>query len=408
MFRLKVFITFPDGQKVFCGELFTTPPDNRGKIQGSFQYSRQYLEHPMAFALDPQSLPLGTQEYFTDRPEGVHGVFEDALPDDWGRVLLAKKANLSRKDQTVPKLLEVLAIKGLGALSFESKSDRVINESSADIHRLDSLVKAAMQFDAGEPMDNQSLQELFSCGSSPGGARPKALIKKGDNSFWIAKIPKLNDSFGVESLEAASLKMARSAGLPVPDFEIHNVADRKILLVRRFDVSDKGGRYHMISMKTLLNAEGYYYLSYSHLFQAIQKYSSRPSRDIELLFRQMVFNIAIGNTDDHLKNFCILHLESGFCLSPVYDILPDIHFNREHRLSFPQGAGTLQPHRATLERTGLIYHVPSPARIIDKVFQVVSNWKNVFQDHGVSIYDIQRLEKSINKRLQMLDPLKSK
>ena len=70
-------------------------------------------------------------------------MFEDALPDDWGRVLLAKKANLSRKDQTVPKLLEVLAIKGLGTLSFESKSDRVINESSADIHRLDSPLLTA-------------------------------------------------------------------------------------------------------------------------------------------------------------------------------------------------------------------------------------------------------------------------
>ena len=403
MLKLKVFITLPDGHTLFCGDIFTTPPDYRGKIQGSFQYSREYIAHPQAFALDPQHLPLGSQEYFADRPEGVHGVFEDALPDDWGRTLLVKKASLTRAYQTVPKLLEVIASNALGALTFESKGKIPIKESSADIHRLEHLVDAAMQFDSGQQVDNPDLQELFSCGSSPGGARPKALIKKEDGSLWIAKIPKFNDSFHVESLEAGCLQMAEKAGLPVPGFELHTVGRRKILLVKRFDVSDQGGRYHMISMKTLLNAEGYYHFSYSHLFQAVQKYSARLSQDIEFLFRQMVFNVAIGNTDDHLKNFCMLHVTSGFQLSPVYDILPDIHFNREHRLSFPQGGGTLPPNRAMLERTGLIYHVPKPDQIINDVFQVVSGWKEIFQNYEVPVNDILRLEKSIDNRLQLLD-----
>lgn len=402
MFKLKVFITLPDGHKLFCGEIFTTPPDYRGKIQGSFQYAREYIDHPEAFALDPRHLPLGSREYFADRPEGVHGVFEDALPDDWGRRLLVKKASLARAYQTVPELLGIIASSALGALSFASTKKIPVKESSADIHRLEALVDAAMQFDAGRQVDTQDLQVLFACGSSPGGARPKALIRKEDGSLWIAKIPKSNDSFTVEFLEAGCLQMAQRAGLPVPGFELQTVGRRKILLVKRFDVSDQGGRYHMISMKTLLNAEGYYHLSYSHMFQTVQKYSARPSRDIALLFRQMVFNAAIGNTDDHLKNFCMLHLASGFRLSPVYDVLPDIYLNREHRLSFPQGGGTFPPNRAMLERIGQSYHVPKSYQIIDDVFQVVSDWKDIFQNYEVPVDDMQRIEKSIDKRLQLL------
>ena len=135
-------------------------------------------------------------------------------------------------------------------------------------------------------------------------------------------------------MEAGCLEMAKESGLPTPDFELRDVGKRKVLLVRRFDISDKGGRYHMISMQTLLQAEGYYYLGYNDLFEILRKYSFQPSVDIPILFRQMVFNVAIGNTDDHLKNFSLLHDDSGFYLSPAYDLLPDIAERREHILHF--------------------------------------------------------------------------
>ncbi len=116
----------------------------------------------------------------------------------------------------------------------------------------------------------------------------------------------------------------------------------------------------------------------------------------------MVFNSAIGNTDDHLKNFCMLHNETGFSLSPAYDLLPDIHENREHRLSFPQGAGTLPPGRKILERTGKIYKVPHPDQVINDVAQSMANWQNVFRKYGTPQEDIQRLETSIKRRIDRL------
>jgi len=154
---------------------------------------------------------------------------------------------------------------------------------------LGAIVKAAMQYEAGLLLDDQDLQELFSCGSSPGGARPKTLIKKESGSLWIAKFPKSNDSFHVEPIEAATLKTAQDAGLPVPEFEIREAGELKILLVKRFDVSNHGGRYHMTSMQTLLNADEFYNLSYSNLLDVIQKHSALPLRDMDFMFCQMIF-----------------------------------------------------------------------------------------------------------------------
>ncbi len=403
MLKLNVSLTFPDGRTIVCGEIFTTEPDARGKIEGAFRYTNDYLEHPKAFALDPEHLPLGPQEYFSERPEGVHGVFEDALPDDWGRALLARKAKLHRSEQTIPKLLEAIGANGLGALSFSSGKELSLKDTSAGLQDLEAITDAAMKYDAGLPVDDDHLGLLFSCGSSPGGARPKALVKDKAGIQWIAKFPRLNDKYHVEPIEAATLHLARDAGLRIPEVILQNAGNRKVLLIQRFDVLPRGGRNHMISMQTLLGADGYYHLSYSDMFSVLRKHSARPEKDTEHLYRQMVFNSAIGNTDDHLKNFCMLHNEDGFSLSPAYDLLPDTHENREHRLSFPRGAGTLPPGRKVLESIGKNFKVPHPDQVIDEVVQSMADWRDVLRKYGTPQEDILRLESGITRRIDRLN-----
>ncbi len=403
MLKLYVHVTLPDGTCIPCGEIVTDTPAFQGKIKGSFRYFESYLNNPDAFPLDPAHIPLAAREFAAQRPEGVHGVFEDALPDDWGRKLLIRKAELLRKDQTVPNLLKVLRNTGLGALSFVSERKYPpYRESSASILTLRSLVETAMKHDAGLPLDDTNLQKLFSCGSSPGGARPKALIRKESGSFWIAKFPRFSDSFNIETIEAGTLQIAQNAGLTIPEFEIQTFGNKKVLLVKRFDISDQGGRYHMISMQTLLKADGYYNLSYSHLFNAVQKYSNRPVHDIQSLFRQMVFNAAIGNTDDHLKNFCMLHTRYGFSLSPAYDLLPDVNQNREHQLSFPLGAGFLPPVRRILQTIGAAFNISLADEIVDDVYNAVADWQNIFRAYEVPDSDIKRLGPDIKQRMKLL------
>ncbi|MCD4741488.1 MAG: type II toxin-antitoxin system HipA family toxin [Desulfobacteraceae bacterium] len=403
MINLKIKITFPDNTSLFCGEIVTTKPDHRGAIQGAFRYTAEYLNHAQAFPLDPVNLPLSPDEFEADRSTGVHSVFEDALPDAWGRQLLIKKANLQRNEQIVPKLLEVMGNSGLGSLSFYSKqTEHQDTNSSAPITDLKKLLDAAIRYDSGLKLKEADIELLFRHGSTPGGDRPKGLIQKQDHSFWIAKFPKANDKYDVEPIEAATLELAKQSGLTVPDFEIQKIGKRKALLLRRFDISNNGGRYHMISMQTLLQADGYYHINYNELFEIIKHYSCQPSIDIPFLFHQMVFNVAIGNTDDHLKNFCMLHKEPGYCLSPAYDLLPDIHGKMEHTLSFPYGTGYLPPGRMTLEKIGKSYNIENHNKIIDKVFRAVSDWQCVFQKYGVPESDIQRLKWNISRRIDSL------
>lgn len=402
MIRLLVHVTLPDNTGLLCGEMVATSPEPSGRIKGAFRYAPEYLKHPQAFPLDPVALPLTPKEFQTERPEGVHAVFEDALPDDWGRALLIRKARLGRGEQTLPRMLEALGNGGLGALSFQSTQNRIKTDSSADIKNLEALLDTALRYESGLPLDEKELQLLYQSGSSPGGARPKALCRKEEGSLWIAKFPRHQDRFHVESIEAATLELAKRSGLTVPEFEIRTLGKRKVLLVKRFDISDCGGRYHMISMQTLLQARGYYFLGYQNMFDAVNAHSYQPSLDVPLLFRQMVFNAAIGNTDDHLKNFCMLHKESGYCLSPVYDVLPDLYEKREHSLSFPSGAGFLPPDEKTLQRIGDNLKIEAAGRIIDTVRETVSGWKKIFQGYNVPESEILRLEPGINRRIDSL------
>ena len=322
------------------------------------------------------------------------------MPDDWGRRLLIQKAKLERGEQTVPALLQVLGSNGLGALSFLSEHIPSDKNQSADILELNELMNAACRYDFGEQMTETDMQLLFRAGSSPGGARPKALVTKAPDSHWIVKFPSLNDRLDVIAIEAATLELAKASGLTVPDFELQHIGMRKVLLVRRFDISDNGGRYHMTSMQTLLQAEGYYFLSYTDMFSVLKSYSAIPSVDIPALFRQMVFNAAIGNTDDHLKNFCMLHKEGGFRLSPVYDVLPDIFERREHTLSFKSSC--LPPDRRLLQQMGKQLHIQNFEQIIDEVFHGVSQWSGIFQQYGVPDDDVKKLTWSIQRRLERL------
>lgn len=401
MLFLDVIIIYPNNLKIKCGEIITGTPEGNGRIKGAFRYTPKYLQHPDAFPIDPANLPLVSKEFSSNRPQGIHGVFEDALPDDWGRKILVRKATLPPREQTEPKLLEALGNSGMGALCFETgKAIKTPRDPSADILHLEQLLELAVRYDAGEQLSDQDFCSLAVCGSSPGGARPKSLIRDKDNFLWLAKFPKHNDHFHVEQIEAATLKLAENSGLKVPDFKILTVGSRKALLVKRFDVADDSGRYHMISMKTVLNAQ--YYAWYEDIFKAVKKYSTQPSVDIPALFRQMVFNAAIGNTDDHLKNFCMLHKETGYCLSPAFDLLPDINGKRSHSLSFPKGSGEFSPNRSVLLAYAADLNIKNPDSIIDAVIQAVSAWQDVYAAFDVPDTDIQKLDRDISYRLDKL------
>jgi serine/threonine-protein kinase HipA len=349
-----------------------------------------------AFALDPVSLPLKPDAFTTDHP-GVFGIFEDSLPDDWGRRLLVRKHQIPRHEQNLPKLLLALGNTGLGALSFTSRTKPDTTSTDTSIINLSSLVAAAEQYERGEIRDSE-LAMLLGAGSSPGGARPKVMVFDEEAGIhYLAKLPSVKDQVDVVRIEAATMNLATRAGLNVPPTRLVQCADAPVLLVRRFDVIP-GGRRHMISFQTLLKVEGYYQLRYQDLLAIVRKYSRDPQEDSAQLYRQMVFNAVVGNTDDHLKNFWMIHdIEHGWRLSPAFDLIPDVGQRGEHILFFDLGA--YFPGRKALETLGKRWGIRHFDTIVAQVFDAVAGWKDNFSSSGVHETDIIRF-REIDVRLQ--------
>ena len=403
MIKLNVWLTMPSGKVFKAGELVIGEPNANGALEGQFRYDPEYLANrKKAFPLDPLHLQLSLKIFNADRPHaGVHGVFEDSLPDDWGRRLMACRYKLGRNEQRVPQLLQLLGNQGLGALSY-GMGDRPDQKTSVVSSRhIQELVLLAEKFEQNKAIDDDEFSLLFQAGSSPGGARPKALVED-ENGSYLAKFAGIKDQLDVVSLEAACMEIARQAGIDTAETRLFSLGSRQCLLVKRFDLNKTGGRNHMVSMQSLLKADGYYNAGYRDLAEVIRHVSSLPGRDLHRLYRQMVFNVMIGNTDDHLKNFCMLHDHDGWKLSPAFDLAPNIGFNREHVLRI--GYDNRPPNLKTLLREAGHFGLKrqqQAAEVIRDVHEAVSGWSAVFAACNVPERDAENIGKDISKRLEI-------
>lgn len=405
MIRLDVWLTLPSAKSVKAGSLVVADPDaaRGGRMEGQFRYASEYLELPEAFPLDPLNLKLSAEVFDANRPRaGVHSVFEDSLPDDWGRRLMTRHNNLKREEQRVPNLLRLLGSKGLGALGYVEEGAPDPETASVSSRHLQELALLAEKFEqdpAAAGDDEFSL--LFQAGSSPGGARPKALVTD-ENGSYLAKFASAADRLDVVSLEAAAMELGRRAGLETADTRLVPLGKtKKCLLVKRFDISKTGGRDHLVSMQTLLGADDYYNAGYSDLADVIRHVSSQPAHDLDRLYRQMVFNVLIGNTDDHLKNFLMMHDDAGWRLSPAFDLIPNIGFNREHVLRI--GLDSRPPDCETLLAASKAFGIKRRQKAekrIKEVHAAVSKWPDTFKRCQVPARDADRIGNDIRQRMK--------
>lgn len=399
MIRLDIWLTDARGNRLRVAEAAFAAADSHGRYESALRYTPDWLAHPARFALDPANLPLDAREYTAARLGPPLMALDDALPDLWGRRLLVLQHALPRGSQAEPHLLRALAGRGLGALAFLAPGQAPPASDAggvADALHLDELAREAQRLDAGEMVDERS-RLLLAAGSSPGGARPKALIRTADGD-WLAKFASRRDVFDEIGLEATGLALAHRAGLCVPDFRLAALGDRqRALLVCRFDLDPRGGRRHMLSFRALLGASGHYVLGYADMLDALRRHGARPEVEVPALFRQMVFNALLGNTDDHLKNFWLLNAGEGYVLTPAFDLLPDVGANREHVLRFDLDNSAPPP--AALATLGRRWGVSGAVRIVDEVVAAMAHFSVEAAAHGVPAAQIAHFERDIARRV---------
>jgi serine/threonine-protein kinase HipA len=402
--RFDIVMHGEDGTRELAGVLALSDPGVNGRYAAEFRYERRWLESTQGFALDPESLPLSSGIFTGFNLNPPLAVFNDALPDRWGRALLLDGLPLSGRSDMV--LVTLRGSNGLGAIEFiDQESKTTVPASVASATSLGELLDAARRFEAGLPVEDLQLRRLLAAGTTAGGARPKATVSD-ESGEWIVKFPSdvLDGRFDVTGLEKAMMDCAEAAGMEVPKTRLVRIGDRKVLFVKRFDVTARGGRYHMISLSTLCKERTDYRVSsYHDLADAVRKHSAQPIDDLARLFRHALFNGLAGNTDDHLKNLSMRYVDHGYRLSPAYDLIPDIGANREHVLFFRRQR-YIDSIDTVMEMAGQ-WGVADPIGVLRAVSAGLAHFREFALRAGVPETNIAEVEWDLERRARCVDPL---
>lgn len=366
----------------------------------SFEYDNNWLKHN-AITFDPEIELFPGRQYSNN---GLFGFLKDISPDRWGRLLLDRnEENISKKENRKPKKLDdidyLLRINDSlrsGGIRIKDENNNYISNDNTSVPPLSSLRKMediSYRFENNiNDLDDETLKILLNPGSSLGGARPKANVIDENNEYWIAKFPSKNDDYDVEGFEAVALELASMCKIEIPSFKLERFNKRgSTLLVKRFD-RIKSNRIHYVSAMTLLNKKDGEEASYLDIADAIVRYSNEPKKDLEELFKRMIFNMAISNTDDHLRNHGFVLVDNYFRLSPIFDINPSIYgdslslsidgYNKE--ISFANAESVAEMFMLSKEKA---------IRIINNTKNVVNdNWKKLTKKYGISNDEIKRIE----------------
>ena len=301
--------------------------DKSGKSH-SFTYGVSYLNDSASIPLYLPELPLVRGIQRPDPTWEAHNCILDAGPDFWGRrVILAKKfGTLTEKSDTDDlDLLTYLLESGsdrVGALDFQESATDYNPRNYENTASLSELMSAADTIQAGRPL-SPALTVAMLRGTSIGGARPKALIEDGSRRL-IAKFSSTTDTYPVEKAESIAMSLAKKVGLNVAGTQLISVGIRDVLLVDRFDRPADGTRKMMVSALTMLGlrpVDGHYG-SYPAIADLIRKRFAAPADTLRELFSRIVFNVVVGNTDDHARNHAAFWDGAMLTLTPAYDIAP--------------------------------------------------------------------------------------
>ncbi|MEI6644578.1 MAG: type II toxin-antitoxin system HipA family toxin [bacterium] len=368
-----------------------------------FEYDEAFLSR--GYALSPFKLPLlpGLQTFAR-----LPGVFDDALPDGWGRLLMDRFFRQQGRSSSALTELDRLAWLGegaMGALSFHPP-DRGAEEVLAgfDLGRLAKEARSVYEGDAAVV-----LPELMRAGGSPGGARPKVLIGvcgkdilSGTFDYpdgyeaWMVKFFARTDSPDTGAVEAAYAGMAQAAGILFPPCRLFSVKEGDFFGVKRFDRVGRR-RIHMHSLANLIGADFRVpCCDYQDVLKVVRVLTGNQE-DVRRAYRLMLFNVIAHNRDDHVKNFSFLFKpEDGWSLSPGYDLTFSEGPGGEHTTSVCGEGRTPGLSQVKRVAAGVGIDESDAIQMIDEVRSVISSWPSYALKFGVRKSNRDRIQKKFN------------
>ncbi len=411
-----------DGLEVWLDDIEAGPLTHIGRLHrdGSavrFEYARRWLRHPSAFELDPE-LMLASGSFHPK--ESNFGIFLDSCPDRWGQTLMKRRELVeARQQRRVARTLTlwdfflgVQDVARMGALRFSAlQSDRGLAQSDSPpefvdgaalanemlaappLAHLEELQAVALELTRNK-VDNLGLLEqwlkvLVAPGASLGGARPKANLRDNQARLWIAKFPAADDEHDWALREMLLHRLAQAFGLNVAPARLVRIgASHHTFVTQRFDRQNGRRRFFTSAMAVLGrdDGEGASYLDLAQFIGNRHGVAGHIEHDLLEMFRRVLFNVAVANRDDHLRNHGFIRHAGGWRLAPAFDINPSVD-KAEHVLAIDDQS-TL-PDLDTVVSTHDFYRLRKADALAerDRLHGVLRGWERRAKTLGLSAED---------------------
>lgn len=401
-----VYDDFSTGQPILMGNLYVNVI--KGGESYSFEYDKSWLKKTgLTLTLDPELMPYAGRQYPIGK--NIFGLFADASPDRWGRVLMNKRERiLAEKEGRKPSrlydsdyLLGVYDETRMGGIRFKLEPEGSFLSDDKETAAppwatLRKLEEASRNFENDETsLSEKWLNQLIKPGSSLGGARPKATVADTKDQLWIAKFPSKNDENDTEAWEMVAHDLAALCGLNVPEAKLEKFSPLgSTFLIKRFDRLENR-RVHFASTMTLLGktdgasaADG---SSYLDIAAFIKSCGAQPKKDLIELWKRIVFNMAITNTDDHLRNHAFILTDKGWVLSPLYDVNP-VPYGDELSLNVDEEDNSINIKLAV--QTAMRFGIPESdaADYAESILKIVrDNWEKTASGYRLTRRQIEEM-----------------
>ena len=380
----------------------------RGNAAYQWEYDAHWLHDHRSIQLSGDLLNTGGLQYGTGR---LFCFLQDAMPDRWGkrlidkreRILAVREGHPVRHLTDIDYLTQIDDTTHMGALRLR-EGEQLLGTQFADtpvptLAHLREFVDMAQMYERqdeqGGAIREEWLLNLYKQGSSLGGARPKANVRDTDGALWIAKIPSVNDDYDVALWEFWAHKMARVAGIEVPEMRLLTLTGQKYhtLLSKRFD-RDGEQRIHFASAMTLCGLQdgadattGNGYLDIVDVIVGNAGFAD-PQSALEQLYRRVAFSICIRNHDDHFRNHGFLLTEKGWIWSPAYDLNPSDFNTQSLLVSRDSNDSSLEVLSAAA--SDYLLSATQAERIINEVRAAMTNVRRMAGQCGISDREMAR------------------